>query len=1366
MIATRIFLLLLTDSFIRCWNTKYADNLKRRDTCILTRCLVFVLFLYLLSPLAQAATIPVSCPGASLQAAVNLAAPGDSISVSGTCNENILVRNEKQRIAIDGGGTATINGPSSATPTINVRGKGITIQGLNITGGSNGIEVNRGSNAVINNNIVHATGGAGVVVYELAFAVITNNTIQDNPEDGIMISESSASRIGFNNETDIVASANTIQSNNGRGISLFNNSSARIVGNTISGNAATGILVRGDSHADIAGNQINGNGGDGITVIDNSSVSLGETAGSTIFDLPNSTSLKNAGFGFSCSRGCVASGVLGTLNGTIAATTFDLSSTNHTILNPSAPLLSIEPANGATVNTTTPLITISYSDPGSAIDLNSLSITINGVDSTGLFTKSASTASLQTTAPLPGGQNIIAASIQNQIGNMSQAESRFMVSVFRALPDASPINGTAPLAVKFTTKGEDTGGPIVRYRWDFEGDGTFDTSDPGTQDFTFTYNNPGVFHPVLEVMNNRGEIATASLTITVTAPGPIAIAAATPTNGAAPLAVTFSGAGEKQGGEIVLHEWDFDGDGIFDFQMSLAGTTLFSDNFESGVGGWTHGGTLDQWQLGAPTSGPGKAFSGTNVWATNLSGDYSNSANNFLLSPAITLGLNSLLTFQHFFDAEQSFDGGVVEVTTDGTNFTKLSPAGGYPSSVIGLGGDAYSGSLGGYTKQTFDLSALANQTVQIRFRFVSDFSVTAAGWYIDDFKIVDLPIQPSTILFSDDFESGAGGWTHGGTSDQWQLGNPTSGPNQAFSGTNVWATNLAGPYSNNTNNFLLSPPITLGLRPVLTFQHFLDAESTFDGGVVEITTDGTTFTKITPAGGYPSSISGLGGDAYSGSLGGYTKQTFDLSDFAGQTVQIRFHFFSDSSVTAAGWYIDDFKVVDSAIQVAHTYNNTGTFHPVFRVTDNESKTATKQLDVRVGPPGSPTVAASASATKGTAPLTVNFGGTAIDPGGTIVKYEWDFDGDGIFDFSSTTSPNTSFTYSGSGTFKGVLRVTDNNGNTSFDTVEVTVDLGVSLSVAKANNTLRPLQAGTAPIQTSITGASPVSIRIKNKAGQVVRTLINNVTRSAGSYTDLWDGKNDGGLVVPEGVYYAVLEYIQGGQANTLDLTNTTGGTLYNPDRTIQGQNCFDCVYVINPFQNQFLNIAFTIPDSMGASEVTPTIIFGPFLGAEPVVTLLNRQPFGVGTHTIKWDGTDATGQIVVPPPGKTLSLGVIAFTLPDNGIFVESAPQISNVSANPNFFDPSTGDFISPSNPTTTITYDLSGTATIALQVINTDTNRLVRTITNANVGAGTHTIAWDGRNDSGIFVDAGDYRLGLKAADSSGGQSLVNYVLVKVFY
>jgi hypothetical protein len=110
-----------------------------------------VAFVVLFSPMCEAATFTVNCPGQTIQAALNAAGVDDTINVTGTCNENLLVDNNKMKVYLEGGGTAIIHGVDTSRPVVDVRGKGILIEGFTITGGRSGIE---GSNAVINNNVI------------------------------------------------------------------------------------------------------------------------------------------------------------------------------------------------------------------------------------------------------------------------------------------------------------------------------------------------------------------------------------------------------------------------------------------------------------------------------------------------------------------------------------------------------------------------------------------------------------------------------------------------------------------------------------------------------------------------------------------------------------------------------------------------------------------------------------------------------------------------------------------------------------------------------------------------------------------------------------------------------------------------------------------------------------------------------------------------------------------------------------------------------------------------------------------------------------------------------------------------------------
>ncbi|MDP6659267.1 MAG: PKD domain-containing protein, partial [Candidatus Poseidoniia archaeon] len=67
----------------------------------------------------------------------------------------------------------------------------------------------------------------------------------------------------------------------------------------------------------------------------------------------------------------------------------------------------------------------------------------------------------------------------------------------------------------------------------------------------------------------------------------------------------------------------------------------------------------------------------------------------------------------------------------------------------------------------------------------------------------------------------------------------------------------------------------------------------------------------------------------------------------------------------------------------------------------------------------------------------VLFNITANDPDGTIVQYEWDFNGDGIYDWSSTTTGQTTFRYEDEGIYTAKARVTDNDGIQSEATVKI-----------------------------------------------------------------------------------------------------------------------------------------------------------------------------------------------------------------------------------------------------------------------------------------------------------------------------------------
>ena len=311
-------------------------------------------------------------------------------------------------------------------------------------------------------------------------------------------------------------------------------------------------------------------------------------------------------------------------------------------------------------------------------------------------------------------------------------------------------------------------------------------------------------------------------------------------------------------------------------------------------------------------------------------------------------------------------------------------------------------------SEETFEVTGLEfDTTYYFALKVMDDF-----GNQLGFSNVASNTTTVPTISFMDDMESGASGWTHGGTNDNWELGSPTSGPMNSNSGINAWATDLSGNYGvNNMNAWLASPSINLsGIESAqLVFQHYYYTENYYDGGIVEISTDGgASWAQITPEGGYPEDALSSGNPldpvpAYSGYSGdGWHPAVFDISSYDGYSnINIRFRFGTDYSVNGyPGWYIDDVVIF-------------GEFSGI----------------------GNPPVADAGGDQIGNVQEAVTFDGSAsYDIEGPIVSYLWDF-GDGTVG----TGAIIDYIYQDGGIYNVTLVVLDQDGLSAQDVVSVTI---------------------------------------------------------------------------------------------------------------------------------------------------------------------------------------------------------------------------------------------------------------------------------------------------------------------------------------
>ena len=169
-------------------------------------------------------------------------------------------------------------------------------------------------------------------------------------------------------------------------------------------------------------------------------------------------------------------------------------------------------------------------------------------------------------------------------------------------------------------------------------------------------------------------------------------------------------------------------------------------------------------------------------------------------------------------------------------------------------------------------------------------------------------------VAFTEDFESGAAGWTHSGTGDTWAL----SGA-RVHSGAFSYHADGVG---TTTDQRLVSPEMLLPTEVPVTMQFWnwqqmepAGAGSCYDGGILEISTDGGSNwiylpTAVMQTDPYDGPVSGLGGlEGWCGDPQDWLRSVVDLDAYAGQTVRFRFRLGTDVSVSREGWYVDDVHV-------------------------------------------------------------------------------------------------------------------------------------------------------------------------------------------------------------------------------------------------------------------------------------------------------------------------------------------------------------------------------------------------------------------------------------------------------------------------
>ena len=326
-------------------------------------------------------------------------------------------------------------------------------------------------------------------------------------------------------------------------------------------------------------------------------------------------------------------------------------------------------------------------------------------------------------------------------------------------------------------------------------------------------------------------------------------------------------------------------------------TPEFDGTFDGGWGDW-HA-DRGVWQIGegAGPDGDGR-YAGT-----VFDGSYADFTDSRLVSPTFELPSElgaweelHLRFWQRFsyypYDWSYSRDWGQVQISThdDQTGWSDWVNVG----NRIQDYGNAWS-------MMAVDLTAYAGMRVRVAFFHSSDEGDVSSGWRIDDVSVVR-----RTPEFDGTFEGGWGDWH----SDRgvWQVGIPTSGPNNAYEGSFAAGTVLGGNYSEFTDSRLVGP--TMELPPVsgeeeihLHFYHWYSYASG-DWGQVQV--QAWDEEQGVWSDWKPEPEDGL----IENSNGEWTPYDVGLTDYAGRRIRFALYHTSDSNYRSSGWYVDFVQII------------------------------------------------------------------------------------------------------------------------------------------------------------------------------------------------------------------------------------------------------------------------------------------------------------------------------------------------------------------------------------------------------------------------------------------------------------------------
>lgn len=330
-----------------------------------------------------------------------------------------------------------------------------------------------------------------------------------------------------------------------------------------------------------------------------------------------------------------------------------------------------------------------------------------------------------------------------------------------------------------------------------------------------------------------------------------------------------------------------------------------------------------------------------------------------------------------------------------------------------------------------------------------------------------------------------------------------------------------------------------------------------------------------------------------------------------------------------------------------------------------------------------------------------------------------------------------SFTGLAPGIYTYRLTVTDVAGNVTVLDRHITLDLMAVTNVSRSPEAIAAHSGDVATVNYTINHDGDVTLRFYSHPSLTLVRTMSFLDLVAGPQQANWDGRDDGGTLLPLGPYYFVITAVDdlGSQGTYNTATSPlAGATPVTTNATVDAVD-FD------PYENDVVTLEY---DFSQLGRLTIQIRTTAGAAIRTLFTLATRT---TGHHVEIWDGRNDAGQMYSGPFNVYWGAPV---ALPQNAIVLVGAPT------DPTNFRTQAWLVHPLLREVSAIHYELPSPADVTIWVVDPNGNMVRTLVSDAPQSAGPQSIEWDGRNDAGEFVVLeGSYRVTVQALDSSSGAS-----------